>query len=592
MPVSWRAARVPRLISSLLALLLAVLLALPVDSRATAAAPIPQGAVIGLAVTLAATAENPEDSAGPVTPARSALVVQVTLASQLASELADVRVRAPVPYRTRVVDSWLGQPGRGTGTVQGGFVTWSGLTLRPGERLGPLSYRLIPESGIDGASIFRGVTVRPDIGWARPTPGTATILSLRLNGLWGENGLRRTVLPTGLTIFTRERPETPTVSLRIAVRAGSRDEDDVTSGGSHWLEHAHFLGTARRSSARIDAEIAAVGGQSNAGTGWEGTDYWYLVPAEHFDLAIDLLSDMMVNSTFRPEEFERERLVVFEELKMRNDTPSIRAFDEFINLVFRLSPLRRHPAGTIESVQTIPIETMLSYRNRRYVTGNMALAAVGNLRHDDAVAKLERAFQDLPRGPRGDRPPIPEPVQREMRRLEVGAGTRAAEIVVGWPTPGDDHVDSPALYVLEDILGSTGRRLTEEIRDRRALATSVSPNYLNFNDAGALMISARTTAEHANEVVELILREIRRLREGQITDEEIRTSLRAISGRRAVSEESNQGQTDRASVEVSGVLDSYDEYLTRLRAVRATDVQRVAMTYLDPDNYTRVVIRP
>jgi predicted Zn-dependent peptidase len=491
-----------------------------------------------------------------------------------------------------VVDSWLGQPGRGSGTVQGGLVSWSGLTVKPGERLGPLSYRIAPEPGADGAAIFREASVRPQVTWARPSAGTAATLALRLNGLWGENGLRRTLLPTGLTIFTRERPDTSTASLRIAVRAGSRDEDDVTSGGSHWLEHAHFLGTVRRSSSRIDAEIAAVGGQSNAGTGWEGTDFWYLVPAEHFDLAIDLLSDMMINSTFRPEEFDREKLVVFEELKMRNDTPSIRAFDEFINLVFRVSPLRRHPAGTIQSVQSIPIETILAYRSRRYVTGNMAIAAVGNLRHEDAVAKIERAFQDLPRGPRGERPRILEPVEREPRRLDIGDGTRAAEIAIGWPTPGDDHPDSASLAIIEDILGSTGRRLTEEIRDRRALATSVEPSYLDFSDAGALLIRATTTADNTDTVIDLILQQIRRLRNGQVTDGEISTSLRAITGRRSVSEESNQSQTDRADVEVSGMLESYEEYLARLRPVRPADVQRVATAYLDPDNYTLVVVRP
>ena len=135
------------------------------------------------------------------------------------------------------------------------------------EQLGPFAYRVAPAAGQDGAVIFRGISVEPRI----ETSDEAELVSypLLLNGLWGERGLRRTILPTGLTVFTVQRPGSTTVSMRVGVRAGSRDEDDVTSGGSHWLEHGHFLGTARRSGAQIDAEAAGAGAHSNASTGWE-----------------------------------------------------------------------------------------------------------------------------------------------------------------------------------------------------------------------------------------------------------------------------------------------------------------------------------
>lgn len=239
-----------------------------------------------------------------------------------------------------------------------------------------------------------------------PGPGGHPPPVLRLNGLWGAGGLRRTVLPTELTVFTRERPETPTVSLMMAVRAGTWDEDDVTSGGSHWLEHAFFLGTPTRPSNRaIFGAIQNVGGQINASTSFEWTNYFNTVPAEEFDLALDVLSDQLLNSTFRPEAFDRERQVVFEELKRRNDTPGTLAWDEFYRLVFQVSPLRRDPGGTIESVQTIPIETILAHKDKHYVAANMAVAAVGNVTHDEAVAKIERAFTALPAGPRRAAPP-------------------------------------------------------------------------------------------------------------------------------------------------------------------------------------------
>jgi predicted Zn-dependent peptidase len=334
-----------------------------------------------------------------------------------------------------------------------------------------------------------------------------------------------------------------------------------------------------------------VGGASNAGTGWEWTDYWYVVPAEHFSLALDVLADQMLNSSFPADEFDRERQVVFEELKLRDDSPNTRASDEFINLVFQVSPLRRHPAGTIESVQSIPIETILEHRDRHYYSGNMVVAVSGRVQHDEAVAAIEQAFADLPQGVQSERPATPEPVQTEPRLVEVGAGSQVAEIRLGWPAPGDDHPDSPAVFLLDDMLGDTGQRLTAEIRDRRALATSVGTSYYVFSDAGALMLSASTVPGLEQEVVDLMLEEVRRIRDGDVTEDDLRMSLRAAAGRRALQGETNLGQSDRALTEVSGVLDSFDEYLARLRPVTPDDVQRVAQTYFDPNNYTLVIVR-
>ena len=428
--------------------------------------------------------------------------------------------------------------------------------------------------------------------WPGAAPGAVVAPTLRLNGLWGEGGLRRTALPGGLVVLTRERPETATVSVMLGVRAGSRDEDDATSGGSHWLEHAHFLGTARRpSNQALSAPVQNAGGQMNASTSFEWTNYYNTVPAEEFDLALDVLADQLLNSTFPRAAFDRERQVVVEEVKRAYDDPASRATREFLKLVFRVSPVRREVLGTPESVGAIPIETILAYKDRLYVAGNLALAAVGNLQHDAAVAKIEAAFGALPRGPRHARPRTPEPVQTAPRRLELGDGGRLAEVRLGWPAPGRDAPDWPAMVILQDVLGATGRRLTEEIRDRRALATAVGPSYSVFSDAGAFSVGATTQPGNVEPVLGLALAEVRRLRDGQVTDADVGTSLRAIAGRRALSDEFNQAQAGKAVAEVAGTLDSAAEFLAQLRPVAAADVQRVARTYLDPDAYTLVVVR-
>ncbi len=539
----------------------------------------------GMLITLSATGEDIDDTT------TGSLVVRITLDNRTGQNVDDITVRVALPAGARASESGILQAGDITSTIEDAAVSWRIPGVHDGGRARVLAVRLEPEPGADGAVVFREATVRPAVTGNGAGATTPPAPVLRLNGLWGEGGLRRTVLPTGLTVFTRERPDTPTVSVRIAVRAGARDETEQTRGGSHWLEHAFFLGTPTRpNNQAIFNDISTVGGQTNASTGWEATDYWHLVPADQFDLALDVLADQLLNSTFAREAFERERRVVFEELKLRNDTPSTRAFDEYLRLVFKVSPLRQDAGGTIESVQSIPIETILAYRAERYVTGNMAVAASGNLRHDPAVAVIERAFAALPIGARAVRPRVPEPVQTEPRRLEIGDGVRVANIVMGWPAPGDDDEESAAMFILQDILGATGRRLEEAIRGR-GLATAVNPGYIVFSDAGTMSVFATTQADRAEQVVQAILAQVQRIRDGDLSDEDVQTSLRAIGGRRALSEETNQGQTGRALTEVSGILDSFAEYVARLRLVTAADVERVARAYLDPANFTLVIVR-
>jgi predicted Zn-dependent peptidase len=522
------------------------------------------------------------------------IVVRFTLENRTGGDVAGATLRATLPAETAVADSWEGEPGRGTGTVSGGAIAWEGVSLADGAASAAFAARLVPASGANGASLFRFATIQAEVRWPGADPSAVVAPPLKLNGLWGEEGLRRTMLPTGLTVFTREMSGSQTVAIRVGVRAGSRDETEVTRGGSHWLEHAFFLGTPKRpGNEEIFNAIRNVGGAMNATTGHEQTDYYNTVPAEYFDLALDVVADQLLNSNFPRDRFDRERRVVAEELRISADSPVSVAWDLFYNQIFVVSPLRQDPGGTIESVSNIPIETILAYRAERYRTGNMAVAVAGRLQHDEAVARIAAVFAPLARGPRAERPRTPEPAQTMPRRQEVGRGTRVAEIRMGWPVAGDDDErDSPALVILEAILGDVGLRLQAAFGRNNVPASVVAPFYDVFSDAGVFGVAGRAEANGGDAFVAAVQTEIGRVRRGQIGEAEVQEAIRALIGRRALGGQTSLGQTGVADIEVTGQLDSFLEYASRYSAVTVADVQRAAQTYLDPQNFTLVVVRP
>lgn len=545
----------------------------------------------GLLATLSATVENPE-STDPSAP--QGLLIQITLDNQTGAAIDDLAVASPIPAGTHVTDSWLQQPDQQTGQqtdgIQGQTIGWTRLSVGSAAQLGPLAYRIIPDHDADGATIFVNASLQPSLSWTGASGSEMTVPVLPLNGLWGEEGLRRTVLPSGLTIFTQERPDTPTVALRLAVRAGSRDEDDTNCGGSHWIEHAQYLGTPDRpDNQAIGGAIESIGGEFNAETDWEATDFWDLVPADKFDVAVAVLSDQMLHTTFETDAVEREKQVVIQETAVREDNPSLHAFDDFTGIVFQTSPLRHSPAA-VSCLPGLSASAMLVYRAQHYVTGDIAIDASGDLNHDAAVAMISKAFAGLPVGPEFVRPAAPEPVESQLRIFIDGDGTTGTDTLrLGWPVAGISSADWAPMVILSDILGATGDRLAQAASDSGTFVSGTGADYLDYSDAGALMLSATTASNNLTPAVALFLAQVQRIRNGDLSDADVQAAVQATAGARALASELNLDQSDRATNAVSGTLQSYDEALARLQAVQPADVQRVAQTYLDPSSYSLVI---
>ncbi|MFN8532003.1 MAG: pitrilysin family protein [Dehalococcoidia bacterium] len=487
-------------------------------------------------------------------------------------------VRISLPLGAAVRETWAGEPGRNPGAVNEGLVEWSG------ELSGPFGYRVTLPPG--------PVCVHAALVAWGPDGAIAATGDLPVAGLVSESAERATLLPNGLLVLSKERLDSNTVAVVVAVRAGSRDEDDTTSGGSHWLEHAHFLGTPRRpNNQAVFGAVEAVGGEMNATTSWELTDYFTSVPADQFPLALDVLADMLLESTFPVDAFDRERKVVFEELNRRQNTPGALIGDQFYSNVFQVHPARRLIGGTIESVQNIPLETILSYREQRYVAGNMTIGVAGRISHDEAVSAVERAFARIPGGDWIDRPAVAEPAPDSPRDVQVSLGEKQAHLMLGGIAPSATNEDREAFIVLDGVLDHPGRRLATEIRDKRGLATSVGSSYFGLTDVGAWSVSAVTTPDKLEEVKAVVLEQLRRVRDEPVSDQEIHASVRSIRGSRHIGEERNLGQARRLARDAAlGLLEPWEVWMERLDEVTAEDVQRVARTYLDLDALTTVVV--
>jgi predicted Zn-dependent peptidase len=408
-----------------------------------------------------------------------------------------------------------------------------------------------------------------------------------------EAGVYRTTLPNGILVVTRERPSAQVAALSVFVRGGSRNEDPSTVGAAHFMEHMFFQGTPSRPSSRlIDAPITERGGWLNATTAWEGITFFAAVPNDAFDVMLDVVSDILVNSTFPPAALDKERRVVIEELNRLLNDPYAYALETYAKTVFADHPAHQMPAGDRATVRTVSRDTLTQFRERFFIAPNLVVAAVGNLRHEDVERQVAAAFADMPMGspPPWTRVGPPQPRQR-IERLSVGA--RQAQIMLGWPGPGYDDPERYALEVLNAVMGPGGQRLAGELRDRLKLATRADSGYWELTDAGSWLIAAATEPDKVDAVVEAILAEVRQLRDEPLSADDVAEAQAYVRGsaRRGLERTIDQAQ-DLSQGIALGYYQPLDAYLAKIDAVTAADVQRAARVYLDPDQYTLVVVGP
>jgi predicted Zn-dependent peptidase len=324
-------------------------------------------------------------------------------------------------------------------------------------------------------------------------------------------------------------PEMRSVSLGIWLKRGSRHETPSLNGASHFLEHLVFKGTERRSAREIALLIDSIGGQIDAFTSKEYTCFYARVLDAHLPTAIDILVDILRHPRFEPVDIERERQVIFEEIRMVNDSPDEHVYDLFCEAFWPNHPLGRPIQGTEDSVAALSRRRLVSFFRRSYAPANLVVSVAGHIPPGPTLRRLRRAFGALPRGERGRgvKPPRPRPALVMRRRPEL----EQLHLILGVPCPPENHRSRFTLHVLNTILGATiSGRLFQRIREQNGLAYNIHSSVSGFSDAGAFLVYAATRPAQAPEVVRLVTEELRRLAGSAVGEEEIRVAKDHLKG--------------------------------------------------------------
>jgi predicted Zn-dependent peptidase len=329
----------------------------------------------------------------------------------------------------------------------------------------------------------------------------------------------RDVLDNGLRLLAESIPHVRSVSLGVWLTRGSRHEGDTWPGIAHFVEHMLFKGTTSRSAEDIAQTVDSVGGQMDASTGKENANYAIKVLDEHLPLAVDILSDVVLNPRFAPDDIEREKRVVGEEIKMVEDMPDDLVHELFLERFWSGHPLGRAILGTPESVNGLSQEILRTYFSRVYTADNLIVAAAGNIEHARLRDLIEQTFGRVPGN--GQRAVEAPPVEHGVVLVRT-KDLEQSHICLGVGAYRQNHEERYAALVFNTLLGgSMSSRLFQNVREKRGLAYSVGSGLSAFRDAGLLSIYAGCANEKVDEVVRVIMDELRAIVAAPIAEAEL-----------------------------------------------------------------------
>jgi predicted Zn-dependent peptidase len=386
----------------------------------------------------------------------------------------------------------------------------------------------------------------------------------------------RDALDNGLRLLTERMTQVRSISIGVWLTRGSRHETAERSGIAHFVEHMLFKGTKTRSAEDIAQAIDSIGGQLDAFTAKEYASYYIKVLDEHLPLAIDILSDIVMNPAFSAEDVEREKKVVVEEIKMVEDTPDDLVHELFTQGFWEDHPLGRPILGTRETVESFNQELLRKYFRNAYTANNLIISAVGNLEHDRVRQLVEDKFATVPRVGETlaeEAPTVAPKILIRNKELEQ------SHVCLGASSYPQNHDDRYSSYVLNTLLGgSMSSRLFQNVREKRGLAYAVFSGLSAYRDAGSFTIYAGCSNDAVGEVVDLVVEELRGVKQAPVPDAELQRAKDHLKGSLMLSLENTASRMSHLARQEIYFDRQFglDETLSGIERVTAGDVQRVA----------------
>ena len=399
-----------------------------------------------------------------------------------------------------------------------------------------------------------------------------------------ERNLRRTVLPNGLTILTERMEHLRSVAMGVWIKSGSRCEPAETNGISHFVEHMLFKGTRSRTAQLIAREMDSIGGNLDAFTGKETICFNVKSLSDHVPIALDVLSDLVLNPVFAAPDIERERGVILEEIKIDEDNPDVLVHELFTQSFWKDHPLGWPILGTTKTVAGLDQKSLFDYHTDRFHGGNMVFSAAGNLDHDQFVEAITGKFSGLAGGATLHELPAPEATARIVLRNKKSL--EQVQICLGVPAPPITDESRYATLILNTVLGGgMSSRLFQTIREDRGMVYSIYSDLSPYRDTGTLCVYAGTSASKAVEVVDLILAEFQKLKQELLSAEELTRAKDQVKGNILLGLESSSARMANLARQEMYFQQffSVDEVIARIDEVEAAQVQAMAQRLFDPD---------
>jgi len=390
--------------------------------------------------------------------------------------------------------------------------------------------------------------------------------------------LRTRVLPNGLTIASVRLPGFRTAAVGTFVKVGSRDEPAELNGISHFLEHMAFKGTATRDARRISLEIERVGAMMNAYTAKDHTAFHTVLLAEHMPVALDVLADVVLQSTFPPDEIERERQVILQEIGEAKDDPESIAQDEFDLRAYPKQAFGRPILGNARFVKRVGREDFRHYLGTHYFASNTVISAVGDIDHDRFADEVEKRFGDMPQGVRSQR----EAVRYVGGFRHVDDEYEQTSVALGWPAPARSDPRFPVYELLGELLGGgMSSPLFQAVRERHGLAYQIDAWTEGHEDCGLLQVTAGVAPRNLRLFFEVVCGEIRELTH-RITPEDLERTRnqQATHLARSLERPMDLAETVARDLLVHGRVLSPLERIATTMAIGETELRQAARDLL------------